>query len=111
MEISYIISDGCLNISIPAELVKTMMMIPKPKRDVLRKNDVLRIIADAGEGGITASQLTRKTQWLTLPDRMEILQDFLDKGIISKGRIDAKSKWSTAYTFLRSQESTEGLPQ
>lgn len=58
---------------------------------------VLRVITDAGAGGITSSRLTRATQWLRRGDRKDILQTLIEGRQIRSQTITSATQPTTIY--------------
>ncbi|PQO46718.1 DUF3987 domain-containing protein [Blastopirellula marina] len=58
---------------------------------------VKRIIQDAGKGGLSASDLTRKTQWINSQTRRDVLQTVLDSGEVVAKEIDTTGRKKTVF--------------
>jgi len=58
---------------------------------------VLRILEEAGEDGMTASQLTRKTYWLSRFERKDVIATLADGGQIIAHSVPTKRRPVTTY--------------
>lgn len=67
---------------------------------------VLRIVVDSGPGGLTASNLTRRTQWLRRGDRKDILATLVEGGNIVARTEQTGTKPSTTYVAAQLAETS-----
>ena len=62
------------------DLVRAVKETVAENNDEKAKKRILQIVAAAGSGGITKSELTRKTQFIRKSFRDEYLEDLVESG-------------------------------
>lgn len=67
---------------------------------------VLRAIVEAGPDGLTASELTRRTQWLRRSDRKDIIATLLESGQVSSSLRETSTRPVTIFVACNPADDT-----
>jgi hypothetical protein len=70
---------------------------------------VLRILAEAGEKGLSQHELTRKLQWLPRKTRSELVADLIESGQIQAAKVETDGR--PKYKYRLSSRPTNGKPR
>ena len=70
---------------------------------------VLRILAEAGEKGLSQHELTRKLQWLPRKTRSELVADLVESGQIQAAKIETDGR--PKYKYRLSSHPANGKPR
>lgn len=91
--------------SLERTMIEAESRVADSQQESLTKR-VLRLIADAGAAGITASTLTRRTQWLRRGDRKDILATLVEGGqaVAESSEVEREGRGKVAVVTYRAAQ-------